>query len=134
MSATTIDHPAFRDAIRNPTNADHLMVLQPIDRPVEIQLAGRTIARTTQAVRLVEIGRGVYPPRVYLPLADISVALQILDKSTHCPLKGDAVYHAVDGVEVGWSYKTLDFAAAIDGLISFDGPTIRIIEDERPTD
>lgn len=134
MSATTIDHPAFRDAIRNPANADHLMVLQPVDRPVEIQLAGRKIARSTRAVRLVEIGRGIYPPRIYLPLADSSLPLETLDKSTHCPLKGDAVYHAVDGVEVGWSYKTLDFAAAIDGLISFDGPAIRIIEDERPAD
>ncbi|MFY0636768.1 DUF427 domain-containing protein [Maricaulis maris] len=134
MSATTIGHPAFKDAIRNPANADHLMVLQPVDRPVEIQLAGRTIARTTQAIRLVEIGRGVYPPRIYLPLADATVPLETVDKSTHCPLKGDAVYHAVDGVEVGWSYKSLDFAAAIDGLISFDGPTIRMIEDESTED
>jgi len=134
MTATTIDHPAFKDAIRNPASAAHLMVLQPVNRPVEVQLAGRTIARTTQAVRLVEIGRGIYPPRLYLPLTDATVPLETLGKSTHCPLKGDAAYHSVDGVEVGWSYKTLDFAAAIDGLISFDGPTIRIIEDERSTD
>lgn len=74
-------------------------------------------------IRLIEIGDIAHPPRIYLPLEGVTAQLDVVDKQTHCPLKGDAFYLALEGHEIGWSYKTLDFASQIQGLAS-DAPTL----------
>ncbi|UUX52171.1 DUF427 domain-containing protein [Nisaea acidiphila] len=115
-------------AIRNPANAAHFMVIQPAGRRARIYIGDILVADSRDAVRVIEIGRKVYEPRLYFPPAALTARLEKLEKTTHCPLKGDAEYYALDGCEVGWAYRALDFAAALDGLHSFWGDDMRIVE------
>jgi uncharacterized protein (DUF427 family) len=66
-------------------------------RPVEIQVAGKTVARSTRAQFLFETG---HRPRYYLPREDVEASvLKPSDLQTGCPYKGTASYHhlEVDG-------------------------------------
>ena len=117
------------NTIRNPANPDHFMVLVPIGHRVRVRHSGQTVAETTEAVRLLETGKHAYAPRIYVPPAALTVPLEQIEKTTHCPLKGDADYFALDGKEIAWSYRALDFATAIDGYYSFWGEDIRIEEE-----
>ncbi|MFY0681547.1 MAG: DUF427 domain-containing protein [Thalassovita sp.] len=120
--------PAFDAAIRNPANAGHLMVLQEVAPRVKIWLGDVLLADTVAALRLVEVGKQVYVPRLYVPREDVKAALVRSDKSTHCPLKGDAFYLELDGQEVAWGYDTLDFAERLSGYVSFDAAGLRVEE------
>ena len=76
-------------------------------------------------MRLLEVGRKAYAPQYYIPREDISAALVRTDKSTHCPLKGDASYFSIvdaeGGEEIGWAYESpFDFASPLAGHIAFD--------------
>ena len=81
-------------------------------------------------VRGVEAGPRREGPRLYLPGRALPVPLVKLDKVTHCPLKGDAHYFSLEGQEIAWAYRSLDFAAVLDGLYSFWGDNMRIVEGE----
>ncbi|MBX2853387.1 MAG: DUF427 domain-containing protein [Rhodobacteraceae bacterium] len=105
------------------------MALKPVKAQVKLFFGDRLLADTSNAIRLVEVGRSVYDPVLYLPQQDLALALDRLDKSTHCPLKGDASYHALDGEEVAWSYDApFDFAAQLRGLLAFWPSKVRIEE------
>ena len=117
-------------AIRNPTSPHHFMVVQPAGRRVRILFGDRLVADSMDAVRVIEIGRHAYEPRLYLPKDALTVPLAKLDKVTHCPLKGDADYFSLEGHEIAWAYRSLDFAAVLDGLYSFWGDNMRIVEGE----
>lgn len=117
-------------AIRNPANPNHFMVVQPVGRRVRIFFGDYLVADTTEAVRVIEIAGHAYEPRLYLPEASLTAPLTRLEKVTHCPLKGDAGYFSLDGQEIAWVYRSLDFAAVLDGLYSFRGEDMRIVEGE----
>lgn len=117
-------------AIRNPANPHHFMVVQPVGRRVRIFFGDRLVADSMDAVRVIEIGRRAYEPRLYLPQEALTVPLAQLDKVTHCPLKGDADYFSLEGQEIAWAYRSLDFAAVLNGLYSFWGDNMRIVEGE----
>lgn len=117
-------HPV-EGAIRNPANPNHFMVLKPIPGEVEIAAADTVLARTQSAFWLIELGDFVYPPRIYVPLSDVVAGLDRSGKVTHCPLKGDAGYLVFQGEEVGWTYDTLDFARALQGLACFRGEKVQ---------
>lgn len=117
--------PPVEGAIRNPANPNHFMVLKPIPGEVEITAGEAVLARTQGAFWLIELGDFAYPPRIYVPLPDVLADLAGTDKVTHCPLKGDARYLALRGEEVGWTYDTLDFARALQGLASFRGSEVQ---------
>lgn len=117
-------------AIRNPANPHHFMVLQPAERRTRVYFGDVLVADSRNALRVIELGRQAYEPRLYFPPAALQVPLERLEKVTHCPLKGDAGYYALDGREIGWAYRTLDFAAALDGYHSFWGDGMRIVEGE----
>ncbi len=122
---------AHLDVIRNPGNAAHFMALKPIKRRVRIYAGETLLADTANAVRLVEVGRGVYDPLVYVPAEDLQVALEPLEKSTHCPLKGDASYHGYRGEEIAWSYdRPFDFAQGLARRHAFWPEKVRIEEGE----
>lgn len=124
--------PSSEDAIKNPANPNHFMVIEPVDGRVRVFLDGRLIADTEAALRVREVGRKVYDPVLYLPLDALTVQLEQTEKTSHCPLKGDAVYHALDGEEVGWSYPTpLDFAEALTGHHAFWTAKVRIEQSPR---
>ncbi|WP_193184927.1 DUF427 domain-containing protein [Nisaea sediminum] len=130
MSATeTRPPPAPVDgAIRNPANPDHFMVLQPVKRRVRVYFRDTLVADSRDALRVIEIGKKAYEPRLYVPPSALKVPLEKLEKATHCPLKGEADYFALDGREIGWAYRAYGFAAALDGLHSFWGDDMRIVE------
>ncbi|MCP4303869.1 MAG: DUF427 domain-containing protein [bacterium] len=83
-------------AIRNPDNPQHLMVVKPVPRRVQVFDGETLLADTTDAVHVLELGKTLYDPVLYVPEGDIRVPLDQVDKTTHCPLKGDASYHARD--------------------------------------
>ncbi|MEX3008442.1 DUF427 domain-containing protein [Hoeflea sp. TYP-13] len=105
-----------------------------MDQKVRVMLGDLQIAETDKALRLLEVGRRLYQPQYYIPREDIQVAIRQTDKSTHCPLKGDASYFSVVdesggkvAEEIGWSYQEpFDFAGVISGHIAFDPRRVSI--------
>jgi uncharacterized protein (DUF427 family) len=127
----TLPAPAVEGAIANPSNPKHFMVLKSINRRVRIFTGDRLIADTTGAMRLVEIGNAIYDPLVYVPAADLCQNLNRLEKTSLCPLKGEAAYFAFDGEEIGWAYpEPFDFAEALRGYHSFWPNKVRVEEGE----
>ena len=123
--------------IRRPDAADHFMVLKPIKRRIVIRLpAGTKLAETTRATRVLEVGKTLYDPVIYIPKQDLLVPLTKQEKTTHCPLKGDAHYYKFthdQGALAGlaWSYEeTFDFSQEIAGLIAFYSN--KVIVEEHP--
>jgi len=119
--------PSVEGAIRNPNNPNHFMVLKPVAQRVRIFLDERLVADTTNALCLIEIGRKAHDPVLYVPAEDLTAPLEKLEKATHCPLKGDASYYAVDGEEIGWAYREpFDFAVELAGRHAFWSKKVRI--------
>ena len=119
--------------IARPGVPTHFMVLRPIDRKVIVRLPdGTLLAESSNATRLIESGKTIYDPVIYFPKDAIKMPFTKQDKSTHCPLKGDATYYAANGVdELAWSYEApLDFASPIAGLVAFYGN--KVIIEEHP--
>lgn len=116
----------FRDAIRNPAEPEHCMLVQRIERRVTVSLGGTLLACSDGAVYVIEFGRGLYPPVIYLPSTEVRVSLARAERTTHCPLKGDASYFdLVDGsarvADIAWAYEEpFAFAAVLRPLLAFD--------------
>ncbi len=120
----------FGNAIRNPGNPNHMMVVKPVEQRVRVYVGDDLIADTKNAVRVIEIGRDVYDPMVYVPNGDILVDLDRGTKETHCPLKGDASYRDFKGTEIGWTYDVYEFASKLDARTGFWPAKVRLIEGE----
>ena len=123
--------------IRRPDAADHFMVLKPIKRRIVIRLRdGTKLAETTRATRVLEVGKTLYDPVVYIPKQDLLVPLTKQENTTHCPLKGDAHYYKFARAQgaladLAWSYEeTFDFSQEIAGLIAFYSN--KVIVEEHP--
>lgn len=121
--------PDIPEAIRNPDNPRHFMVVKPVPRRVQIFDGDTLVAETTDAIRVMEVGKTLYDPVLYVPESDIRVPLSAIDKTTHCPLKGDASYHAHDGEEIAWSYELpFGFAVVLASRRAFWTDKVRIVE------
>lgn len=115
-------------AIHNPSHPQHFMQVDRMDQRVRVTLGELPIADSGRVLRLQEVGRKIYQPQYYIPREDIPVILQRTEKSTHCPLKGQASYFSIvdDGgeelaAEIGWSYEEpFEFADQITGYVAFD--------------
>lgn len=117
------------DTIHNPAEARHFMAIKPVDRRVRIFFGDVLLADTSRAVRVIEVGRALYDPVLYIPPDDIHIKLDRIDKSTHCPLKGDASYYTLDGEEIAWCYDApFDFAVDLTGRVAFWAEKVRIEE------
>jgi uncharacterized protein (DUF427 family) len=87
--------------------------VDPDDRLVEVELAGRAVARTRRALRVLETS---HPPAFYLPLEDCDRDLLVpVDGATYCEWKGVATYLTVrvgdrEAPRAAWTY--LDPVAA----------------------
>ncbi|MFT4706035.1 MAG: hypothetical protein ACI81R_003751 [Bradymonadia bacterium] len=96
--------------------------LERVSKRIEIGFAGRSLANTTSAYRVLETS---HPPSYYLPPADIDFSmLQQSERSSFCEWKGQAIYYdLVCGTETfasaAWAYPlpTARFAA-IAGYVS----------------
>ena len=125
----TASFPALEGAIRNPANPNHLMVVRPVRRTVRVYVNGALIAETRNALRVMEMGKSLYDPAIYVPASDISADLKPVDKTTHCPLKGDAGYVTLDGEEIAWTYdRPLKTSRQLAGHFAFWPDKVRIAE------
>jgi len=124
------------DAIHNPSEPRHFMRIKPVARRVIIRLGDEILADTTQAMRVLEVGKDLYDPVCYLPAADVTDRLRRNDRSTHCPLKGDAAYFDLVDAEgairlpnIAWSYpEPLEICDDLAGLVAFFGKHLTIEE------
>ena len=112
-------------AVRRPDAERHFFVLKPVAQTVIVRLKDETIATSDKAQWLLESGKTLYAPVIYMPPQDVSIALSRVPGTTHCPLKGDATYFIREGdgriQKIAWSYEEpLPFSRSIAGLIAFD--------------
>ncbi|MCV0424701.1 MAG: DUF427 domain-containing protein [Roseibium sp.] len=120
---------AFENAVRNPSNPDHLMVIKDVPRRIRIYANDTLLADSTNALRVLEIGKSVYDPVVYIPKTDLTAEFEPVEKSTYCPIKGDASYVALDGDEIGWVYEApIEMAGLLKSHFAFWPTKIRLVE------
>jgi uncharacterized protein (DUF427 family) len=88
--------------------ADHITIEQA-EGTWSVRAGGAVLGESAKALVLKE---GDYPPVIYFPRDDVAMAfLDLSEKVTHCPHKGDATYYSVvtksrtlnDAV---WSYES----------------------------
>ncbi|SOE11346.1 uncharacterized protein SAMN05877838_0830 [Hoeflea halophila] len=121
--------PKLEGALRSPSNPNHLMVVRPVKRTIRVHVGGILIAQTQKALRVMEMGKSLYDPAIYVPATDVLATLDPVDKSTHCPLKGDASYVTFNGEEIGWTYdRPLEVSSQLAGHFAFWPDKIRITE------
>lgn len=113
----------------------------PSQRPVEVRVAGHTVARAAGSTHLLETG---LPTRYYLPLTAVAdqACLRPSELVTRCPYKGEAqYYHVVVGGEeyrdLAWYYRfPTHESAGVAGLVCFYNEKVDILLDgellERP--
>ncbi|MEP1209742.1 MAG: DUF427 domain-containing protein [Rhizobiaceae bacterium] len=123
--------------IHRPDKPQHQMVLRPINKLVLMRLpGGQVLTESQNAIRLIEIGKTIYDPVIYLPRGDIMAELIRETKTTECPLKGTASYFGIEDCgksheSIAWSYlDPFDFAKKIKGLMAFYPD--RVIVEEHP--
>lgn len=122
--------------IHNPAEPRHFMRIKPVNRRIRVLLGDEILAKTTHALRIMEVGKDFYDPVIYVPEGDIRAALRRIDHQTHCPLKGDASYFDLTDTggnvrqeKIAWSYAdAFDFAAELKGHIAF-APNLVTVED-----
>ncbi|WP_052668449.1 DUF427 domain-containing protein [Nitriliruptor alkaliphilus] len=102
---------------------DHVLYLEPSPRRVRVVVGDEMIAESTRAMLLHETG---LMPVYYLPEEDVRISsLEATDHTTHCPVKGDAVYWTIragdtERVDAVWSYPDpLPGAPPLAGLRAF---------------
>ncbi len=76
----------------HPRDPYHRIDVLRSDRRVRVSLDGELLAESERAVALFESN---LPARWYLPLEDVSAALEPSDTVTRCPYKGTAGYYSV---------------------------------------
>lgn len=111
--------------------------LEPARRHIVIRHAGRLVADTRDALRVLETS---HPPVYYLPPGDVDLSLlEPASGGSYCEWKGVARYwDLVTGGErlakIAWSYPdpTPEFAALRDHLAFYAGPLDDcLVDDER---
>ena len=106
-----------------PATKDHYATFERSATGYRVTHGDTEVARSDSAMLLTEHAHGnVYPTAIYLPADSLKVPRTKTELSTHCPLKGDASYWTVDGVENAiWSYETPDEGVTeVAGYIGFD--------------
>lgn len=130
----TLPVPLVPGMIHRPGTPKHMMRIAPAGRRITVRLGDAVLAESAEALRLVEIGRDLYPPAYYLPRSDVVASLVKTDRSTHCPLKGDTTYFDLrtgDGrvADIAWEYsKPLPDAAGLAGHVAFDPARVTIVD------
>ena len=109
---------------------EHAIEIEPTATEVTIALGDVVIAKSKRALTLREDG---YPPRHYVPIADIEPGLiQPSEITSYCPYKGDCSYYTVTTpaetvADAGWEYKQPYSAVEqIAGHVAFYADRVRI--------
>lgn len=102
----------------------HYAKIEPAAATCQVFYRGNLILQSDEAVRLEEhYGDRTFAPVIYFPPATLDeLETRSSDKSTHCPIKGDASYwHYADAENAIWSYlEPLDGVAPVRAHIAFD--------------
>jgi len=112
-------HSKFRDPY-------HRVDVRRSSARVTVRIQDEVVAETDSPLLLFETGLA---PRAYLRRDDVrEELLEPSDKETVCPYKGVASYWSVKGApDAMWSYSDpIPEAAAIEGLVSFDGEGVEV--------
>ncbi len=126
-------------AIHNPSERRHFMRIRPLERVVTVRRGEEVLARSSRCARLLEVGRDMYEPVIYMPREDITARMIASETTSSCALKGTASYLSlvtdngdVEVPDIAWVYDvTHDFAAEIKGLVAFYPHLVAI--EETPT-
>ncbi|MGR8950240.1 MAG: DUF427 domain-containing protein [Gammaproteobacteria bacterium] len=127
-----------RDAIHRPDEPRHFMQFKFPSTNFVASYRGKQLAKTSNALVLSEVGYAIYDPVIYFPLVDVDEnSLDRIDKTTHCPIKGDTEYFDLAGSddrsasEIAWRYaKPLDFASKLIDYVAFDTNKIKVFAAE----
>lgn len=125
----------MENAIKRPDAPNHFMVLKQVNRKIVFRnQRGELLAESENAIRLLEAGRTLFDPVLYIPKQDVTAPMDKTQKSTFCPLKGDASYYSTaDEEEIAWAYEEpLPFSTSIKDLVAFYPD--RVIIEEHPID
>ncbi|MEM6385272.1 MAG: DUF427 domain-containing protein [Pseudomonadota bacterium] len=102
--------------------ADHIRIT-PAEGTWTVRAGGAVLGESADALELSE---GDYPSVIYFPRSDIAMEfLDVSDKSTHCPHKGDASYFSIVTKstvlkDAAWSYEApKEGVAAIKDHLAF---------------
>jgi uncharacterized protein (DUF427 family) len=117
--------------ITNPDNSEHKASISSLDKTVTVASDGIELARSDNAIIVSEqSSSGAYPPVIYIPIDDVSSRLTpVEDKTSHCPLKGDASYFSFNGMEVAWSYdRPLQGSQILKNYAAFYADRVTITE------
>lgn len=121
--------------IHNPDDPRHFAKIRELDHEVIASCGDTEIARSNKALKLLEVGHDLYDPVYYFLREHVEMdLLKRIEKTTHCPLKGDTDYFdlEVDGeriTEAAWSYtRTYDPAKVLTGYIAFDPTKVQVTE------
>ena len=131
MSEPT-DFTLVRNAIHSPSDPRHFMRVVPAGGRRTATLDGHTVADSEAAVIVKEVGLDLYDWVVYFPRADVDMdTLRRIDKSTHCPLKGDTEYFDIEigsarHAEVAWSYVEMVAGDELKDLVAFDARQVEV--------
>ena len=105
-------------------------------RHLRVEIDGTAIAESTSPRLLFETG---LPVRFYVPKTHVRMdLLQLSDKVTHCPYKGDANYYTVPiggskSVNAVWTYEAPFAAVAeIEGHVAFYPDRVDAIAEQEP--
>lgn len=127
------DVTLVENAVHNPDEPRHFMRAVPAKRSYSAAIDAHDLATSTTATIVKEVGRDIYDAVVYFPRDDVDMsALKRIDKSTHCPIKGDTEYFDVvvgenHLAEAAWSYVDIvEGAEQLRHQIAFDTTRIRV--------
>jgi uncharacterized protein (DUF427 family) len=102
--------------------ADHIKI-RPASGTWVIRAAGAVLGESTNALELIE---GDYPPVIYFPPSDVSMAFFDQSETTSsCPYKGSATYFNLEAksgtwADAAWSYEDPKYSVAqIKGYLAF---------------
>ncbi|MEL7262570.1 MAG: DUF427 domain-containing protein [Pseudomonadota bacterium] len=96
--------------------------LEPVAQEIRVELGGRVVARTTQALRVLETH---HAPTYYIPPGDVLATLTPAPGRSFCEWKGTAAYWTVmagdqTATRAGWSYaRPTPRFAALEGYLAF---------------
>ena len=131
--STPEDITLVTEAIHNPNEPRHFMRVTPSAAERTASVGSTAIARSSDALIVKEVGYDIYDHVTYFPRADVNMdALVGIDKSTHCPLKGNTEYFdiVVDGeriTDAAWSYvDTIEEATQLHSFVTFDTSKVNV--------
>lgn len=127
------DVTLVKNAVHNPSEPRHFMRVVPATTNHRATVGDQVVVDSDRAMIVKEVGRDIYDHVVYFPRDDVQMELLTkIDKSTHCPLKGDTEYFDLqlgDTIvsEAAWSYiEMVEGAEALQDLIAFDSSKVEI--------